>query len=275
MGDARRAALVVRRPVHGRDAMRIAGAALAMAAALLVIAPATGPAQTLSPERVHRIQSGDTLSGIARRYSVSVNSLMSANGLRAASARLRLGSQLTIPEPRLRAAVVRSSTARPAIERAPHAAPPRSVRRAALVATPPANLSLAVPQFVDDAPAFAWPIEGALSSAFGRRRNGWHRGIDIVAPPGAPVLAAASGLVDDGFVTVYAHNDQNLVELGDWVATGQRIATVGRTGRATSEHLHFEIRREGRAYNPLYLLPLPPRLAEPHGPDAGEANDDE
>ena len=272
--------------------MRIAGAALAMAAALLVIAPATGPAQTLSPERVHRIQSGDTLSGIARRYSVSVNSLMSANGLRAASARLRLGSQLTIPEPRLRVAVIRSSTARPAIERAPHAAPPRSVRRAALVATPPANLSLAVPQFVDDAPAFAWPIEGALSSAFGRRRNGWHRGIDIVAPPGAPVLAAASGLVissgpeerygivvkvahDDGFVTVYAHNDQNLVELGDWVATGQRIATVGRTGRATSEHLHFEIRREGRAYNPLYLLPLPPRLAEPHGPDAGEANDDE
>src|SRR5207244_6884206 len=78
---------------------------------------------------------------------------------------------------------------------APHAAPPRAVRRAALVATPPANLSLAVPRFVDDAPAFAWPIEGALSSAFGRRRNGWHRGIDIVAPPGAPVLAAASGLV--------------------------------------------------------------------------------
>jgi murein DD-endopeptidase MepM/ murein hydrolase activator NlpD len=66
---------------------------------------------------------------------------------------------------------------------------------------------------------------------------------------------------DGGFVTVYAHNDQNLVEAGDRVAAGETIATVGRTGRATTNHLHFEIRRHGRTYNPLYLLPLPPRIA--------------
>ena len=63
--------------------------------------------------------------------------------------------------------------------------------------------------------------------------------------------------------------------MGDWVAAGQRIATVGRTGRATGEHVHFEIRREGLAYNPLYLLPLPPRVLPAHETDGGEANDDE
>jgi murein DD-endopeptidase MepM/ murein hydrolase activator NlpD len=62
-------------------------------------------------------------------------------------------------------------------------------------------------------------------------------------------------------VTVYAHNDLNPVAVGDRVAAGEMIATVGKTGRATAYHVHFEIRRGGRAYNPLYLLPLPPRIA--------------
>src|SRR5207249_3005869 len=102
--------------------------------------------------------------------------------------------------------------------------------------------------------------------------------LDIKAEPGTPVKAAAPGVVvmsgveprygrvvkiahDGGFLTVYAHNDANLVEAGDRVAAGETIATVGRTGRATTDHLHFEIRRQGRTYNPLYLLPLPPRIA--------------
>ena len=79
---------------------------------------------------------------------------------------------------------------------------------------------------------------------------------------------------DGGFVTVYAHNERNLVEVGEHVAAGQIIARVGRTGRATADHVHFEIRHEGRVYNPLYLLPLPPRfvhveptLLTPHDDD--------
>jgi murein DD-endopeptidase MepM/ murein hydrolase activator NlpD len=135
---------------------------------------------------------------------------------------------------------------------------------------------LALPDFSELAPLFAWPVEGQLSSAFGRRRMGWHRGIDIKADLGTIVTAAAGGTVvasgyqtrygrvvkiehANGFMTVYAHNDDNLVEAGDRVMTGQIIAAVGRTGRATAHHLHFEIRQAGLAYNPLYLLPLPPR----------------
>jgi murein DD-endopeptidase MepM/ murein hydrolase activator NlpD len=53
------------------------------------------------------------------------------------------------------------------------------------------------------------------------------------------------------------------------------IATVGRTGRATSEHVHFEIRHEGMAYNPMYLLPLPPRVVQAEDLDSGEEDDHE
>jgi len=66
---------------------------------------------------------------------------------------------------------------------------------------------------------------------------------------------------DGGFTTVYAHNFANGVDVGQRVAAGQEIGAVGQTGRALGPHLHFEIRHEGRAINPLYLLPLPPRVA--------------
>ena len=135
-------------------------AALAIAVATMLTVPVATLAQTASPERIHRIQSGDTLSGIASRYRVSVRSLMSANGLRTASTRLKLGSQLTIPQARANTAVVRRAAVKPAVGRAPAGATPnKRVRRAALVATPPANLVLTVPQFVDEAPLFNWPID--------------------------------------------------------------------------------------------------------------------
>ncbi len=79
----------------------------------------------------------------------------------------------------------------------------------------------------------------------------------------------------NGFVTVYAHNDENMVEIGDRVVTGQRIAAVGRTGRATTHHLHFEIRRGELAYNPLYMLPLPRRNAHVEETDEEEHEHDE
>ena len=156
----------------------------------------------------------------------------------------------------------------------------------------PANIVLAAPDFAEPVPAFAWPVEGSVSSNFGGRRLGWHRGIDIIAPPGTPIGATAAGLVvasgvedrygrvvkvahENGFVSVYAHNTENLVELGTWVSAGQVIATVGRSGRATAEHVHFEIRREGFAYNPLYLLPLLPRIVQADEQDTEEDDEHE
>ena len=135
----------------------------------------------------------------------------------------------------------------------------------------PTRLFVAIPEFGTEAIEFAWPVEGMVASGFGRRRMGWHAGIDIKADMGTPVLAAAAGTVSFsgwspsygrlvkiqhpyGFVTVYAHNNENLVQIGDEVEAGKMIATVGRSGRASDYHLHFEIRREGMAFNPLFLL---------------------
>ncbi len=118
-----------------------------------------------------------------------------------------------------------------------------------------------------------WPAQGMLSSGFGWRWGRPHNGIDIAAPTGTPIVAAASGKVsyagwndggfgylvevdhEDGTMTRYAHNDRILVKHGQQVAQGQQISEMGSTGRSTGPHLHFEIRhRGGEAVNPIAFL---------------------
>jgi len=123
---------------------------------------------------------------------------------------------------------------------------------------------------------FAWPLEGnwPISSRFGPRRSPGgigstnHQGIDIAAPGGTPILAAADGIVvqsfwnggfgnfilidhGGGYRTAYAHNSRNIVSTGDRVVQGQVIGYVGTTGNSTGNHLHFEIRRNGVPVDPL------------------------
>ena len=103
---------------------------------------------------------------------------------------------------------------------------------------------------------------------FGSRHGRLHAGVDISAPQGADVLASRDGTVvysgsrfrgygnvvmidhGDGFLTVYAHNSKNLVQMGERVARGQVIARVGATGNATGSHCHFEIRKGQVAVDP-------------------------
>jgi murein DD-endopeptidase MepM/ murein hydrolase activator NlpD len=254
-------------------------AVLASSTLLLFVSPAAADGQRIPPRSsaphetgtaggtTYHVKPGDTLGAIASRHHVTLNALLAANRLAGPGARLRIGQRLVVPTPvraptsRHHRAATASAVRRPAFGRAP---------------APPRHLVLALPDFSDLTPLFSWPTEGHLSSVFGRRRLGWHRGIDITAEPGTPVLAAAGGTVLSsgyetrygrvvkiehvhGFVTVYAHNHANLVEPGDRVFLGQPVAAVGRTGRATAPHVHFEIRRAGLAYNPLYMLPMPPR----------------
>lgn len=125
------------------------------------------------------------------------------------------------------------------------------------------------------------PVEGGwYSSNFGWRidpftgQRAFHEGIDFMAEDGTPIYAAAAGVVvysefhpqygnmieiDHGndLISRYAHASKRLVKVGDVVLRGTRIAEVGRTGRATGSHLHFEVRERGAARNPAQFLQLP------------------
>ena len=125
----------------------------------------------------------------------------------------------------------------------------------------------------------SWPVPGysRVSSPFGYRIHPvlgikkLHTGIDIPAPTGTPTVAVSSGTViysgvqgsygntvmiqhDNGLVSLYAHNSSLVVNVGDKVKKGQVVAKIGSTGRSTGPHLHFEIRVNGTAQNPLNYL---------------------
>ena len=118
---------------------------------------------------------------------------------------------------------------------------------------------------------------GYISSRFGTRndpftgRRAFHKGIDFAGKQGAEVVAVASGVVTwsgdrygygqmvevnhgNGYVTRYAHNDSNVVAVGETVKRGDVIARMGQTGRATGPNLHFEVLQDGRAVDPLSFI---------------------
>ena len=123
---------------------------------------------------------------------------------------------------------------------------------------------------------YVWPLEGRISSGFGWRSisvagNRFHGGIDIAAPSGTPVRAARGGIVTragwvgaygylivldhgGGWETRYAHLSRIDVRLGERVAQGAVVGLVGSTGASTGPHLHFEVRRDGLALDPLAYL---------------------
>jgi murein DD-endopeptidase MepM/ murein hydrolase activator NlpD len=121
------------------------------------------------------------------------------------------------------------------------------------------------------AAGFIWPADGVVTSGFGMRWGRMHEGIDIAAPIGTPIWAAAAGTVihagwlsgygslvvvdhGNGLATAYAHASAILVVLGQQVSQGETIALVGSTGHSTGPHLHFEVRINGVAVDPLLYL---------------------
>jgi murein DD-endopeptidase MepM/ murein hydrolase activator NlpD len=223
--------------------------ALAMSIALAGCGDNSSPSSAYIPlarQRpvTHVVAPGETAYHIANEYGVSVGRLMAANGI-SDPRELRVGQVLTIPDA-YRAASIGTAS------RGMH---PYTGERASR--------------------QFQWPVaQGVVSSGFGIRNGAMHSGVDIAAPVGTPVLAADSGVVifsgtlhgygntviirhDDGYATVYAHNAHNLVGENARVASGQQIGEIGRSGRTTGANLHFEVRRDNVAQNPLAYLPEP------------------
>jgi murein DD-endopeptidase MepM/ murein hydrolase activator NlpD len=118
-----------------------------------------------------------------------------------------------------------------------------------------------------------WPVEGIITGRFGKWRGGrhhghYHVGVDIAAPFGTAVVAPLKGTVvfvgrkggygltvmidhGNGIETLYAHNSNVEVSEGEKISKGQFISKIGRTGRSTGPHLHYEVRVDGHPVNPL------------------------
>jgi len=198
----------------------------------------------------HTVQRGESLYRIGKAYGVSPEALARANGITDPQ-RLEVGQTIVIPhaERQLPVALItpdRIRTDRPAPPELPRGPSP-----------------------------FVWPVEaGLVTSPFGVRGESHHDGIDISAPEGTLVHAARAGRVlysdtlrgygnlvilahDEGYATVYAHNRENRARLGATVRQGDVIAAVGQSGKTSGPNLHFEIRKDNVACNPLFFLPAP------------------
>jgi murein DD-endopeptidase MepM/ murein hydrolase activator NlpD len=194
----------------------------------------------------HRVEKHQTLYRICRTYGVDIQEVVTLNGVTDPS-RIHTGQRVFIPG---------------------------------------AKKTLKVEIYIDDVAAesgekgkivstglnFIWPVEGKISDVFSDTESKRHQGIDIPLPSGTPIKASSSGTViyssntikgygnliilrhSEEFVTVYAHNQTNMDEEASWVERGQIIGKVGQTGRATGPHLHFEIRRNNKAVDPLPYL---------------------
>jgi murein DD-endopeptidase MepM/ murein hydrolase activator NlpD len=261
----------------------------------------------------YTVQPGDTLSGIAESYGLSLDTVMWAGGLELCPQLLRIEQQLMIlPVDGVHHTVEEGDTLADIASR--YRAQPE-----AIVGWEPNGLEaidsplmpgqvLIIPDGIKETIStgitaysgeegepsrlgsgrFAWPLSGRIhildwfnTTTMGGRPGGtprpWpHKGVDISAFLGTPILAADSGSVSvaqfggynggygnyvvvnhgNGFSTLYAHMSSLSVQAGEVVAKGQRLGAAGATGMATGAHLHFEIRYNSVQRNPLCFLSM-------------------
>jgi murein DD-endopeptidase MepM/ murein hydrolase activator NlpD len=240
---------------------------------------------------VHTVQSGETLSSIAKKYGISTQTLINVNTLASAN-KLKVGQKLNVITVDGLLYTVKQGESLWDIARRYKVdidkvievnglTSPEKLQPKQMIVLPGAK-PLATTTAGSSAPAlvsakgalqkaFDWPVQGRISSGYGSRWGSMHYGIDIAVGTGTPVRAAAAGKVTfagwngsygylvkidhgNGVETRYAHNSTLLVKAGQQVNRGSVIARSGNTGRSTGPHVHFEIRLNGKAYNPLSYL---------------------
>jgi murein DD-endopeptidase MepM/ murein hydrolase activator NlpD len=262
-------------------------AAAVAAAAPVSAAPASKPAvAATAAASVHVVNRGDTLISVARRNHVPVAELARANNVEI-SAKLKLGTRLTVPSGRIAAAVPAAPVAAVQPVSALPATTPPARQAVASVQQPSARLAQAAPTAEEkeaDAPVkaseatgalptFRWPVRGKVITSYGAKTNGKSNdGINLAVPEGTPVKAAEDGVVayagnelkgygnlvlvrhSNGYVTAYAHASELMVKRGDSIKRGQVIAKSGQSGEVGSPQLHFEIRKGSSPVDPLQFL---------------------
>jgi len=204
----------------------------------LIIPPIDGTPYT--------IRKGDTFSGIAKKFDVSADDIADFNYIFDRTT-VVAGREIFIPNG------------------APLAEPTITVRT---TAPSPSSASRSTTPSYAFSGSLVKPVYGPVTSPYGQRSMGMHRGIDFGAPVGTPIYAAGSGYVKKAstgfnggfgtmavighgdFDTLYAHMSRIATKTGAYVEQGQVIGYVGSTGRSTGPHLHFEVRVGGKPVNP-------------------------
>ena len=202
-----------------------------------------------TPERkgvYHVLERHQTLYRICKTYEVDLKEVSSFNGISDPN-RIQTGQRIFIPGAKKVLKV--------------------EIYIEDVVAEPEEKVKIVYKKF-----DFIWPVEGKVSDVFEEAEDRRHQGIDISSPLGTSIRASHAGMViyssntikgygnliilrhSEEYVTVYAHNQVNLVEEGTWVERGQFIGKVGQTGRASGPHLHFEIRKNNKALDPMLFL---------------------
>jgi len=205
--------------------------------------------------RYYKVRKGDDISKIAKYYGISLQELAEWNNIKDPSEVIP-GYKLYIPSRQKHSARRTRDIS-------------GSERKKGKVEAKEARETIRF-----ETGRFDWPVTGKIISGFGIRKGRRHDGVDIKAESGTPIHAAADGVVvfegkmrgygnviiirhKDHFFTVYAHNSKNLASRDQKVSQGEVIGYIGKTGNATTPHLHFEIREGEMARNPLYLMSPP------------------
>ncbi len=211
--------------------------------------------------RVHRVESGDTAYGIAKKYDVALEELVALNELERPD-KLSIGQELLIP------GKVPAAEAGPPPPPAVGPAPKAPVVETTLDCT-----AKPMPTLERSDKGFAWPVVGGVVIAkYGTIEGLPHEGLDIAAPAGTPIRAANAGKVlfageqpgygnivivahEGGLATIYAHNATNCVEVAQQVARGDVLGVVGTSGGVASPRVYFELREGAKPVNPAGFLP--------------------
>ncbi len=197
----------------------------------------------------HVVRPGENLFRIGKAYGFSHEELARVNGIKHAD-QIRVGQRIFVPA---------ATRELPVGLITPAELPPAVSRPEPQPATPSED-------------GLLWPVNGRINSVFGPRGSTFHDGVDIGVPEGTPIHAIDKGEViysdqlrgygnivivrhNGNIVSVYAHNEVNLVHEGQSIERGAIVGRVGSTGRVTGPHLHFEIRRNNVAQDPLRYLP--------------------
>lgn len=211
---------------------------------------------------------GDTLYSLSRKYSVPVNDLAVMNKL-SAPFTLSVGQKLKVPNLKSANVKVVSSESKAAATGGKETAPVKKEEKK--ISSDPSKKLPTIS--ARSSSKFSWPVRGKILSQYGAKSNGlFNDGINISAARGTAVKAAENGVVAyagnevkgmgnliiiqhaSGWMTVYAHMDSLAVRRGVRVNVGQKIGTVGATGKVDTPQLHFEIRKGTKAYNPSSYL---------------------